>query len=101
MMYNNNYCGGRRAVMPLGCDSLGRSKPGGRGDKLHEIHVYSMLYYNFHSIYFYVRVDYRPAALIDIKPRCAQRDDHAPDKPVSCNLPTFEILFRKTIQHNA
>lgn len=55
---------------------------------------YSMFYYNFHNIY-YVRVDYRPT-LIDIKPRCAQRDDHAPDKPVSCNLLTFEISFRKT-----
>lgn len=53
-----------------------------------------MLYYNFHNIY-YVRVDYG-ATLIDIKPRRAQRDDHAPDKPVSCNLPTFEISFRKT-----
>lgn len=75
--------------MSLNCDSFARNSPDEVINGAMCI-IYSMLYIIIFIMY--VRIDYSPT-LIDIRPRCAQRDDHTPDKPVSCNLPTFEISF--------
>lgn len=74
--------------MSLDCDSLARNSPDEVINGAMCI-MYSMLYIIIFIMY--VRIDL--PALIDIRPRCPQRDDHTPDKPVSCNLPTFEISF--------